>query len=208
MTLTLLTGCGGSDDGPATAAGWTSNGDVVLVRNPSDEAAVLWMGPRGGRLRAVSLGRVCYGATVRSIFPLASPRVGLVVSCGGNDPRVTFVSFDLDGGLVESLAAASTADLPPLSGYGAGVWSEPDRSAFIEYTTLGCSGVGTLTGGTVHPLDTEVLMPGGSVSLATALPPAGGAGCEARVLAMAPALSPRARYLAFFLPSSAGRGVE
>ncbi|MER7273774.1 hypothetical protein ABT369_04915 [Dactylosporangium sp. NPDC000244] len=199
LTLALLGGCAGRDRGPVTAVGWTSAGDVVLVRDAYDEAAVLWTGPRGGRLQAVSLGRVCSGVTVMSIFALAAPKIGLVVSCGGNDPRVAFVSFDpltLQG---QALAAVASANLPLLSGYGGGVWSEPDRSALIEYTTLGCAGLGTLTGATVHPLDIDVVLPGGSLRLADALPEVGGAGCAARSLARAVSLSPHGRYLGFFV---------
>lgn len=192
----LLAGCGHSDQGPVTAAGWTSDGDVVLVR---EEAAVLWTGHRGGRLRSASLGGVCYGLTVMSVFALAAPKIGLAASCGGNDPRLAFVSFDPATGQAQPLAAVPSVDLPLLSAYGGGIWSEPDHSAFLGYTTLGCAGVGTLTGATVHPLDVEIALPGGPIHLADALPEVGGAGCTARALARAPSLSPHGRYLGFFV---------
>ncbi|WP_426504088.1 hypothetical protein ACPPVO_41645 [Dactylosporangium sp. McL0621] len=197
--LTLLAGCGGSDQGPVTAAGWTSDGDVVLVRDAYDEPAVLWTGHRGGRLHGASLSGVCYGATVRSIFTLTAPKIGLAVSCGGNDPRLAFVSFDPATGQAQPLAAVSNVNLPLQSDYGGGTWSEPDGSAFVGYTTLGCAGVGTLTGAAVHPLDIGIALPGGPIQLADALPEAGGAGCTAHALAQAPSLSPHGRYRAFFM---------
>jgi hypothetical protein len=200
MMLLSLAGCGGNDQGRLTAVGWTSNGDVVLVRaHGYGEAAALSTGRRGGRMHTASLDRVCYGPTVMSVFAAAAPGVGLVVSCGGNDPRVAFVSFDPQTGQAQSLAAVSQVNLPRLSSFGSGIWSEADRSAVMEYTTLGCSGVGTLTGGEVHPLDVEVVLSGSSIHLADALPEVGGAGCEARALARAATLSPHGRYLAFFI---------
>ncbi|MGI5240357.1 hypothetical protein [Dactylosporangium sp. CA-139066] len=147
----------------------------------------------------MSLSRVCYGVTVLSIFESGPPGIGLVVSCGGNHRRVAFLSFDPRTGQVQPLAAVSTANLPRMSGYGGGTWSDADRTAIIQYSTLGCAGVGTLAGATVHPLDLEVVVSGSSVRLADALPEVGGAGCAARALARAPALSSHGRFLAFFV---------
>ena len=150
-------------------------------------------------MHTMSLSRVCYGATVRSIFVPGGSGIGLVVSCGGNDPRVAFVSFDPQTGQVRSLAAVSSMNLPLMSGYGGGAWSAADGSAFIEYETLGCAGVGTLAGAVVHPLDLEVVVSGARLHLADALPEVGAPGCAARALARAPALSPHGRYLGLFV---------
>ncbi|WP_330186102.1 hypothetical protein KZZ52_35950 [Dactylosporangium sp. AC04546] len=180
-------------------AGWTSDGDVLLVTDRFDEDAKLWTGRPGGRLREVSLGAVCYAANVMTVFPLPSPRIGLAVSCGGNNPGVMFASFDPQTGGAEPMASVSTAGLVPMSSYYGGAWSESNRSAFIGYMTVGCYGVGTVVDGQVRPLDVTVPLPGGAVALASALPPADGPGCTARVLASSPSLSPHERYLSFFL---------
>jgi hypothetical protein len=37
FVVTLLAGCGGSGQAPVTAAGWTSDGQVVVVRDPFDD---------------------------------------------------------------------------------------------------------------------------------------------------------------------------
>ncbi|MET7400014.1 hypothetical protein ABZS66_41675 [Dactylosporangium sp. NPDC005572] len=171
----------------------------MLVKEGFYEDPTLWIGRPGGRLEGVPVGGVCSISMVTAVFPLPAPRIGLAVLCGGNNPRVMFASFDPNTRRAEPLASVSTARLVPMSNYFGAAWSESSRSAFIDYITVGCYGIGTVVDGQVRPLDVTVPLPGGAVDLASALPPVDGPGCTARVLANGPSLSPDERYLAFFL---------
>ncbi len=208
-----LAGCLGplGGDGVLTDVAWTAAG-VVAVTRVADHPGRLWWSTSGKPFRPLTF-EYCRPELLVSVFPLASGRVGLTVVCGepaevplpaqhnGWSPAgsLRLVALEPSDGRVAPLAAMVTDPAGIRLSVENGVWSEPAGAAFFGYTN-DCFGVGRLdSAGKVRPLDLEVPLPGGCVSLASDLPPAGGAGCAAHALARRLTISGNGESLAFFV---------